>query len=697
MSTKNLPLKMIPFGTVYLIDRELSPAEQRRDLENIKGLGFNTVVLWPVMSRWEAERPGGVAFGAVDYVMDCCAELGLKAILELQGQTMSDQEAPECAKLPKGSPNHHHRDNNLNDPSYQELTREYMQQVVAHFKDHPALLAFDVYNEVGNCSSDPYTVREFTRFLEQQYNGDIQALNTAWSTYFSSFRAIETMPPHYDAWDWASIIGQRDWLRFRSHNYCQRTREWVAAVHEIAPDAIAFGDTLGCDTMHSRSGDYYGVCDWPFAEEVDILGLSCYANMIGKEWWKCDAWRWSHFWRSSLSAAAGKQTIISELMTQNRSLFPAEGSSMEDQIRLWSFHALFNGIQGLIYWKYRPFRKSRQVAGRGLTDFDAKPNHFAEQAAEAACFAEQHADLLANARPDHAGCAILHDANNQNVLDILHPQFPDFYTDAQSGVFRGFWDAGISPAFLTVEQILPAVPDDIRVLAVPCDVVLSQAAADALKAFVQRGGFLYTESRFALLNEEATLWNRVPGGGLAEYLGVEEIDFAARFNDVLPLTESELRLENDYFQTLKLREGVEVVARTAGGTPALVGHQIGAGYYMHASLLLGSRIHQGEPGARELFAQVIEQAKSFANPALLVVDKDPLVDVSVLLDDAGEPVLLGLCNYHNRPATVRLQGRIASRLLQAYAGADLSSESDSTQVTLPARRPVAIAMSNKEG
>jgi len=685
-----LPLKLIPFGTVYLIDRELSPGEQRRDLENIKKLGFNTVVLWPVMSRWEGTPPGEVAFAAVDYVMDCCAEIGLKAILELQGQTMSDQEAPENYKLPKGSPNHHHRDNNLNDPAYRQLTREYNRQVVTHFKDHPALLAFDVYNEVGNCSSDPHTVREFTRFLERQYNGDIQALNTAWSTYFPSFRAIEKTPPQYDAWEWASIIGQRDWLRFRSHNYCERTREWIADVHETAPGAIAFGDTLGCDTMHNRAGDYYGVCDWPFAEEVDILGLSCYANMIGKEWWTCDAWRWSHYWRSALSAAGGKQTIISEMMTHNRSLFPIEGSSMTDHIRLWSFHALFNGLKGLIYWKYRPFRKGKQVAGRGLTDFDAKPNHFAEQAAEAAAFAEKQANVLAGAHPDHAGCAILHDANNQNILDVLHKTFPDFYTDAHSGIFRGFWNSGISPAFLTPEQLAPAVPDWVRVLAVPCNVAVPQSTAKALSDFVERGGCLFTESRFALLNEEAILWNHVPGGGLAEQMGIEEKHFTAQYNDTLSLNGKTLRFENDYLQELNLHDEVEVLAQSNGGIPLLVSRSVGTGCYIHCPFLLGAKIHQDKPGAGELFAQLFERIKPYAQPVVPVLGKDPLVDVSVLLDEQEKPVLLGLCNYHDHPATVRLECRCEAECLEEFAGVVLKKQDDILSITLPARRPAAV-------
>ena len=65
MATKanELTLGCIPYGTVYLIDPELSAEDRRADLETIRNeLGFNTVVLWPVVSRWEGNPPGEMAF-----------------------------------------------------------------------------------------------------------------------------------------------------------------------------------------------------------------------------------------------------------------------------------------------------------------------------------------------------------------------------------------------------------------------------------------------------------------------------------------------------------------------------------------------------------------------------------------------------------------------------------------------------------
>lgn len=350
------------------------------------------------------------------------------------------------------------------------------------------------------------------RFLHVKYGEDIQALNRAWVAYFADFESILRMTPTYNnQYDlWYSAVPQLDWLRFRPYNWAKHLVEWSAIVREIDPQTVLLADVLGNDTLHNRSGDYFGATDWLVAQQVEVLG---------PRWTEEDSFRWAQFWRASLSAGQGKQVIISELMTPNRSMVPTERSSMVDQIRLWSYQAIFNGIQGVIYWQYRPFRRGIQVSGRGLCNPAGEPNEYAAQAAEVAAFVERNADLLAGAHPDHAGCAVLHDANAQDIYSAIHNG--DFYTDAHAGIFQAFWQHGISPAYVTSDTHRGGVPDWVRILAVPCNVSLAATTAHALTEFLKRGGVLITESRFALLDEDATLWPEAPGG-LAGLVGFAE-------------------------------------------------------------------------------------------------------------------------------------------------------------------------------
>lgn len=683
MTEAELTLGLLPYGTVYMVDRDLSRDDKRNDLENIKSLNFNTVVLWPAVSRWDGTPPGNTAFTSVDETMDICQELGLKVILELQGQNTSNQEAPECFGLTENK-------TELNNPRYQDMTRKYLQEVAAHYKGHPALIAYDIYNEIGFNGKDPGTVSEFVEFLRVKYHDDIQALNTAWGMYFSDFASITRMTPVYNVqYDlWYSVVPQLDWLRFRPCNWAKRLDEWTAIIRDIDPDIVIFADVLGNDTMHNRAGDYYGATDWCVAGHVQVLGLSCWANMLGKDWQDSAISRWPQFWRASQSAARGKQTVISELMTSNRTMFPQEGSSLTDEIRLWSYQAIFHGLKGLIYWKYRPFRKGVQVGGRGLCNAAGEPTGHAMQAAEVAAFVSRHADALAGASPDHSGCALLHDHNAQDIYATIHTA--EFYTDAHGGMFRGFWKQGISPAYIVPDDLRQGVPDWVRVLAVPCNVSLSQETAQSLGDFLKRGGTLLTESRFGLVDEDATLWPHAPGGGLHEIVNFKEKSFTCRFKDAISLGGATLAFADDYYQTCELGPGVSVLMRTSGGEPALISSTVGAGTHFHVPFIISHKLFQGAPGAEEVFAAIYGHLQSAVCPSVPVVAKEAQVDVSTLLDADGKPFLLGIINGESRRTTVRLKWIKAPQRLEGDPGATVEVRQDEMRITLSPRSAVAV-------
>ena len=690
MKASDLTLGRIPYGTVYLIDPELTLQEKRRDLTHISALGFNTVVLWPAVSRWDGDPPGSTAFDSVDDAMDLCAELDLMAILELQGQNTSFQEAPECYELPLEALGDGPRDIRFNHPEYLRRTLAYFKEVAEHFKGHPALLAYDIFNEIGNNSTDPATVAEFITFLRDRYGDDIRVLNAAWGSFFGDFDGIAKIKPRWSQWRWSSAVAGRDWHRFRGQNFVDRMDDWAAAIRDVDSDVVILADILGCDTMHNRASGYFGVHDWEVTDHVDVLGLSCYGNMLGERWWEVDSWRWAQWWRSALSAARGKQAMISEMMTQHRTMFPWEASSMTDQIELWSYQAIFHGIKGLIYWKYRPFRRGLQVSGRGLTDFDAIPNEYGEQAARVAAFVERHADQLAGATPDAAGCAILHDHNTQTIYESIQNRSPDFYTDAHGGIFKGFWSQSISPMYLRADDLAGGVPEWVRILAVPCNVSVSQATADALAAFLDRGGRLLTESRFALLDEDARLWPHVPGGGLAAKLGIEERNFTSRFCDALPIGSDAVTFENDFLQYLTMAEDVRILCETVRDVPAATTRKIGPGLHAHAAFNLGEKIHRGDVGAMEVFGQLWEKLVSAATPAVAVISKPALADVSVLLDTKCRPFMVGITNYDRAPAKVVLHWTQPPLGIEGDDNARADMVDEQLDITVSPRQAAAV-------
>jgi hypothetical protein len=695
------PNGLLPHGCVYLILPEHDAGVRRRDLEGIASLGFNTVVFWPPASRWDAREPGGLAFHSIDDALDLCPKLGLMAIIELQGQ--DDNHGPIPEYLPFA-----HEWPNINHPEIRAATCEFLRATARHFRGHPALMGYCTFNEVHYTEADPWSLGEFVRFLERQY-GDITALNAAWCTYHRAFDEIPRHGKNFRRRVWSSGLMQRDWFRFQQHNYQERLAEWYRVVREEDPHAVIFADILGCDSMHDRT--QFGANDWRTAAEGDVHGLSCYANMLGRDWQRLDAFSWSQFWRQQLSAARGKQTIISELMTHNRSMFPSEGSSMTDELGLWSHQALFNGVRGVIYWKYRPFIRGVQVGGRGLTTASGAPTSLADQARSAAAFSARHSARLLASTPDHAGAALVFDHDAQDLLAAIQAHDPTFYVEAQRGIYRGFWEHGIGPRYVTPAEMARGVPGDIRVLAFPCDVCVSAELAAALLDFVRAGGVLFTEGRFGLLDPNGYLHTHAPGAGLHEALGVREAHFTCDARDRVSLggrngsagnegdesregSEAPLVLELvDHLQILELGAGAEVRVRSERGRALLVQNRVGSGLYVHVAFLLGRAIHRGAPGALELFARAFECLEPALSPAVAVIEKPPMVDVSVLIDARGRATLVGICNYRREPSEIELElpARSAASLEAGAEALLLPGGSDaSRRVRVAARRAVAV-------
>ncbi|MBC2601587.1 beta-galactosidase [Puniceicoccus vermicola] len=693
----HLALKSIPFGVVLLAERGVSLIETRNDLENIAALGFNTVVLYPSVSRWDADIPGDLAFDTIDSILDVCAELNLQVILELQGQVMQDADAPESSGYAQAS---NYRENGFHQPAKEVLLATYLRAVAAHFRGHPALLAYDLFNEVGNHSRSPETIQAFTEYLAGQYDGNIQALNHAWATYFPDFESITRVPPNYRVWSWSSVVAERDWQRFRSADFATQIRRWRVIIREVDPDTPLFVDVLGSDVLHNRTDDYFGVSDWDISETTDILGLSCYANMLGPRWWESDAWQWPQFWRHAISVADGKQTMISELMTANRSLFPTEGSSMTDEIGLWSYQAVFHGIQGMIYWKYRPFRRGRQVSGRGLTDFDGTPNRHAHQASKVAKFVVENAVSLAESHPDTAGCAIVFDPDMERLFSAIGegeatvPPKP-FYTDTHRGWFQAFWKSGIAPCYLTPARIAAqGIPAAIRVLVVPCLPGITTEFAESIRDFVQRGGTLVTESRFGLLDIDGNLQPHAPGFGLQEITGFEERGFHCRGEHRIPLPESELVLQGDYFQEIDCPADTEILVATESNHPALVQRSASTGQCLHVPFLLGHKVERGESHSQALtyFNVLLERLRPHLTPSVVVREKSPLLDISVLLRANGTPWLIGLTNFDHATGTVTLRLPKGTELAENTPFDNLTKEGRTITVTLPKRSAHAVKL-----
>ena len=619
-------------GTVYLIEPQQTDQSRRRDLENIAAAGFGLVVLWPPVSRWDSTDGVSLAFDSVDQVLDLCASLHLSAILELEGQNPAYQFMPDYLFKEE----YFSRDDtgkhwiNYLHPEVDRLICEYVRAVASHFRGHPALLGYDLFNEVNFRSTDRWNLQAFQNWLREKY-GTVKELNRVWGRFFAEFSQVRLDNLDYAYSKWSSLSPQLDFFDFRADTIAGLLRRWATVVRSVDPEHPVLADSswsMTCFDNYRLGND-----DWKTAAAVDYFGLSVYpqswdVHIAG------DPCPIAQIYNAGRSAAPGRPVFVSELQTHNQTAL-ARNSSVFDELKLWSWQAFMHGIEALVYWKWRPFSRGFQVTGRGLTRQDGTPNDRSRQAAAVASLVNRHPDIFSGRTIFDSAVGIVYSHRSDLFTDLILPdEKSGFYRENFAGWYRYLFDRGITPLVLRPEDVGAAHAGHLKVLILPALAVLSDKDAARLKTFVERGGSLVADGRFAIIDLEGFAWETAPGG-LSELFGYRELDFlspypesdaagAERFCVIEPAGAAQAPLN---------RAGHPQYARTDQTLylPAFFGHGIiNAHLKMTVDDFLGSRIDR----------------------SCEVLVKGPLVDVTI---SRGRGVLVCAVNYARAECNIRVR------------------------------------------
>ncbi len=654
-------------GTVLLIEQDVERDTIRCDLENIAALGMNLVVLWPPLSRWDSADGVSVAFGTVDYVMDTCAELGLGAILELEGQNPSFQFMPDYLfkeEYFSTDDTGKHWVNYLH-PQVDRLICDYCREVAAHFKDHPALLGYDLFNEVNFRSTDKYNLAAFQSWLEKKY-GTVSKLNKVWGRFYSAFDQVRLDNLDYAYSNWSSLRPQLDFFDYRADTVAGLIRRWGEAVREVDPVHPLIADSSWSMTYFDNFR--LGNDDWKAARAVDVFGLSVYPQS-----WDIhiasDPCPLAQIFNGGRAAAPeGMPVMVSELQTHNQTAL-AQNSSVFDEIKLWTWQAFIHGIEGLVYWKWRPFRRGFQVTGRGMCSQDGSPNERADGARAVAEVLNAHPEVFCSRRVLDNGVGIIYSADTDSFTDLILPDEPGgFYRACFAGWYRLLFELGITPTVLRPQDVGAPRFSHLRLIVAPALAVLADSETDKLAGFIERGGRVIADGRFAIVDENLFAREKPPGS-LGKKFGYRELDFLSPYGDKrISIAGRFCKIENTTAQAHEVSSSGDPLWALTDNT-------------LYLPVFLGHDIHN--PAFRALAESFVLDSM---DTSCRVLEKGIQTDVTVSI---GKKTLVAGVNYGSQPQKIRVlvDTTSACSLIAGDAEYELErGESDTTiTATIPAR------------
>src|SRR5512138_3456581 len=180
----------------------------RKDVQNIKSVGFNTVRAW---IDWASAEPneGEYHFETLDQIADLAQEQGLRMFVQVYIDSAPDwvgRKYPDSHFVSIGGevmPSNAAPGFCFDHPGVRKAILGFYSALATHMKTKPNFVGWDLWSEpsVINWAEAPYirnaeycfcpyTVARFRGWLQKKY-GSIDALNSAWYRRFEKWDDVE--------------------------------------------------------------------------------------------------------------------------------------------------------------------------------------------------------------------------------------------------------------------------------------------------------------------------------------------------------------------------------------------------------------------------------------------------------------------------------------------------------------------------
>lgn len=681
----------------------------RRDIRQIKALGFNTVRTWIDWATGEP-RQGEYHFENLDVILELAHEEGLRVMVQVYmdsaprwvGRSYPDSlfvSSNGEKVVPESSPGYC-----LDHPGVRKADLAFYAALAAHVRGNPAFFGWDLWSEphVINWATPTYianpefcfcpnTLARFRAWLRKRY-GTLERLNTAWYRQFADWSEVEpgrmsTILSYTDYIDWKAFIVDK---------LGEDLHARAAAVKSAAPEEIVTSHAAGVGLFASPHHWEGQSDDWTMARQVDFYGASFYpkhSSFVDRD----VPWRAAllDFTRSFGFADGRSGFYIGELQAGFGTIaLNVSPTVTPEDLRVWTWSALARGAKGINYYAWYPMSSGYESGGFGMIQLDGTVTERAREAGRIARVVDANRKLFLEARPPRAEVAIVYNplmhfvGGRQRAAAYGGPQgeVAGIERDSLLGVYRALFPRNVPVDYVHAGEIASGGLKGYKLVILPYPPMLPEAVAAGLAEYVRGGGALVAEARLGWNNERGVASERIPGMGLAQVMGCREIAVqtgergrtALVWSDgpVPGLAAGDRLPARWYEETLEpLNAGARVVARFAGGNAAAVMSSHGRG----KTLMLGSYVsaaYESTPSkeVERFYAGLLE----WAGVAAPVTAEGGRIEVRIL--ERGAERVVFVFNHEGKP----VDARIALHLPRGdYRATDLIS---GTPVELPGLR-----------
>lgn len=534
-------------------------------------------------------------------------------------------------------------------------TRRIVTAMAQHYNDHPAVLGWQIDNELG----DPYCYDEvcraaFQKWCRAKYK-TLEALNKAWGTIFwgHTYTAWSQIPLPWNTLSKAHNPSLAlDYHRFHSKATRDYLKLQVDILRKVAP---------GMAITHNAMGMYDKVDYSDLHAPLDFVSWDNYP-MFGEDY------------ASYFGPGLAHDLMRGSKNNQNFMVMEQQGGlpgwmafwgrqAAPGLFRVWSYQGVAHGAEGICYFRWRTSRYGTEQYWQGILDQDSHPNARYQVVSLMGKELGRLTELLRGSKVV-SKVALLVSPDTRWAFHI-QPLVKDFNYNRQ---LRLYYDA-FRRAGISVDVVFPQSDfSSYKILVAPSLFVADKPLVEKLTGFAKQGGMLVLSYRSGVKDEHNVYTDLTLPGPFRELAGVA-------IHDYDPQTNQEQEIEDADGHRYPARVWFDVLDLTTAEVLAKYtkGYYAGKAAVTQNSFGKGSVVYMGtELSSPAAYSELVTYLAEGAGVPLGPMLPD---GVEMAAREKEGTRIVFLLNYTEKARTVALD--------RAHKNA-LTGESEPAEVQIPA-------------
>ncbi len=571
-------------GTCYQpVDR--SPEQIKLDIGYMKEAGLQVVRMGDLSWDYFEPKEGEFTFERFDSVMAQMQAAGIKVDLDIGGSIAPQwlhQRYPGATLVKEdGTLTYPARRYmvDISDPDYRRLLHRFADTLTQRYGNNPAVIAIGYNNEMGNgyaSYSEPDRQR-FIAWLKSKY-GTLSALNKAWATQRWSRNITD--------WDQVRIPGASspnerylDMRRFWSDeavdlltdldNVRKKNAPSKAALSNLWPDGRLGFDWLSSYRKYATHGAFGYYSTNPLQGSFE--------TMMNKGGMSSPVW-------------------FNEFQAGREGFYGEKGRSP-----MLAYLGLLNGGQGFLAWTFNSHLGGEEQILFGLLDHDDTPSWKLDEWGDLAKDF-QRMQKLGFPRELKPEIATSYSWESMLAASKVADYYTTPYMDQKYNAFAPSYNDNIDTAVIniTYEDL-----SQYKLLVISGEYLMSKAATDAVRKYVNDGGTVVMTAFSGKVNENNQWYSTSLPGNLSDVFGLKTNAF---YKNPTPLIGTingvEFKSSNNFYEVLE-SSTAEVFARFSnveGAPPVVTVNRFGKGKAIYVATVAQMSVLQ--PLFRQLYREL---------------------------------------------------------------------------------------------